>query len=251
CYGELFGGAYPHPNVPALADFEPIQTGIYYTPDLAFCIFDLAISGSQLPYRYLDYDQAITLLQRTGLLYASPLLIGTYQEACDYPVEFQSTLPALLGLPSLAQDNKADGIVLKPLRAIPTDKGWIRPMLKRKIAAFAEDKRFHQAQKWSRPSSLQHAGALDLLKWEAFSQLTENRLRSAISKIGYRGFRAPSKSRYLFQLFIADILEQLEVNQPARFATLSSGEKMDLIDFIQQEARSFVKHFFQQETRQV
>lgn len=251
CYGELFGGAYPHPDVPAIAGLEPIQTGIYYTSDLAFCIFDLAISGLHFSHRYLDYDQAVTLLQRTGLLYAPPLLIGTYQEALDYPVAFPSTLPALLGLPSLPQDNKAEGIVIKPLRAIPTDKGFIRPMLKRKISAFAEDRRFHQAQKWPLPSSLQHAGTLDLLKWEAFNQLTENRLRSAISKIGYRGFHAPSKSRHLFQLFIADILEQVEINQPARFAILSPGEKIDLIDFIQQEARGFLKHFFQQETRRV
>jgi hypothetical protein len=190
-------------------------------------------------------------LQRTGLLYAPPLLIGSYQEAFGYPVEFPSTIPALLGLPSLAQDNKAEGIVIKTLRAIPTDKGSIRPMLKRKVSAFAEDKRFHQAQKWSLPSSLQHAGNLSLLKWEAFNQLTENRLRSAISKIGYRGFRAPSKSRHLFQLFIADILEQLETNQPALLATLSQAERVQLIDFIQEEARSFLKHFFQQETRRV
>jgi Rnl2 family RNA ligase len=216
-YGELFGGTYPHPDVAPIAGLEPVQTGISYTPDIAFCIFDLAISGIQLPHRYLDYDQAITLLQRTGLLYAPPLLIGSYQESLSHPVEFPSTLPALLGLPPLTQDNKAEGIVIKPLRAILTPQGSIRPMFKRKIPAFAEDKRFHQAQKWLLPSSLQNADNLDLLTWEAFNQLTENRLRSAISKIGYRGFRTRSKSRQLFQLFIADILEQIETNQPARF----------------------------------
>jgi len=250
-YGELFGGSYPHPEVAGIAGLEPIQTGVYYAPDIEFCIFDLAISGIQLPHSYLDYDQAITLLQRAGLLYAPPLLIGSYQEVLDYPIEFPSTIPALLGLPALAQDNKAEGIVIKPLRAIHTPKGPIRPMFKRKIAAFAEDKRFHQAQKWPLPSSLRNAGNLDLLKWEAFNQLTENRLRNAISKIGYRGFHQPSKSRQLFQLFIADILEQLDTNQPALLTILSQAERMQLIDFIQQEARIFLKHFFQKEIRRV
>jgi len=252
-YGELFGGAYPHPDVAPVATLEPIQTGIYYTPDIEFCAFDLAIAGTQLPHTYLDYDQAITLLQRAGLLYTPPLLIASYQETLNYPIEFSSTIPALLGLPPLAQDNKAEGVVIKPLKAftIPTKKGPIRPIFKRKIATFAEDRRFHQAQKWSFSPSTLFPSNLDLLKWEAFNQITANRLRSAISKIGYRGIRQPSKSRQLFQLFIADILEQLDTNQPALFATLTNTERIQLIDSIQQEVRTFFKHYFQQKTRRI
>ncbi len=252
-YGELFGGAYPHPDVAPVAAVEPIQTGIYYTPDIEFCAFDLAISGPQQPHTYLDYDQAITLFRSANLFYASPLITGRYQDALNYPIEFSSTIPAQLGLPPLTRENKAEGVVIKPLKAItiPTKKGPIRPIFKRKIATFAEDRRFHQAQKWSLPSSLQSLNNLDLLKWEAFNQITENRLRSAISKIGYRGARQPSKSRQLFQLFIADILEQLDTNQPALFAALTKEERSQLIDSIQREVRAFFKHYLQQETRRI
>jgi Rnl2 family RNA ligase len=252
-YGELFGGAYPHPDVAPVTGLEPIQTGIYYAPDIEFCAFDLAISDASHPHTYLDYDQARSPLQSVGLLYTPPLLIGSYQEALNYPIEFLSTIPALLGLPPLTQDNKAEGVVIKPLKAftVPTKKGPIRPIFKRKIATFAEDRRFHQAQKWSLPPSPPLSSNLDQLKWEAFNQITENRLRSAISKIGYRGVRQPSKSRQLFQLFITDILEQLNTDQTALFAALTKAERSQLIDSIQQEVRAFFKHYFQRETRRI
>jgi Rnl2 family RNA ligase len=259
-YGELFGGTYPHPEVAPIADLQPIQTGIYYAPDIEFCAFDLAISGMQLPPTYLDYDQTMALCQSAGLLYASPLLIASYQEALNYPVEFSSTIPALLSLPPLSQSNKAEGIVIKSLKAltIPTKKGPVRPIFKRKIAAFAEDRRFHQAQKWSLPPVSFHPGNLDQLKWEAFNQLTENRVRSAISKLGYRGIRESSrsrqessKSRQLFHLLIADVLEQLDINQPDLLAALTQAERRELLSSIQQEARTLLKQYFRQETRRV
>lgn len=252
-YGELFGGGYPHPEVVPVAGLQPIQTGVYYAPDIEFCAFDLAIAGEQLPATYLDYDQAVALCQSAGLLYAVPLLIASYQEALSYPIEFPSTIPASLGLPPLPQDNKAEGVVIKPLKAltIPTRKGPIRPIFKRKIAAFAEDRRFHLAQKWSRPVSAFQPSHLDLLTWEALNHLTENRLRSAISKLGYRGTHEPSRSHQLFHLLIADVLEQLEMSQPDLLVMLSPAEKRELRAALEQEARPLLKRFFQQETRRV
>jgi len=252
-YGELFGGAYPHPEVAPVVGLQPIQTGIYYTPDIEFCAFDLAIAGPQLPFTYLDYDQALSLLKRSDVPAVPPLLIASYQEALNYPIEFSSTIPTLFGLPALAEDNKAEGAVIKPLKAltISTAKGPIRPIFKRKIAAFAEDRRFHQAQKWSLPASTANSNSLDLLKWEAFNQLTENRLRSAISKIGYRGPRERSQSRQLFQLLVADVLEQLETAQPEILAELTQAEKRELVATIQQESRTLLKQFFQREARRV
>ncbi|HEY0752495.1 MAG TPA: RNA ligase family protein [Ktedonobacteraceae bacterium] len=253
-YGELFGGAYPHPEVPPVAGLQPIQTGVYYAPDIEFCAFDLAISSAgQAPATYLDYDQSVSLCQSAGLLCALPLLIASYQEALQYPVEFSSLMPARLGLPPLSQDNRAEGVVIKPLKAltISTHKGPIRPIFKRKIAAFAEDRRFHLAQKWSQPAPALQPAGLDLLQWEAYNYLTENRLHSAISKLGYRGLREPSRSGQLFHLLITDVLDQLEISQPVLLATLSPMEKRELILAIQQEARQLLKHFFRQETRRV
>ena len=49
-YGELFGGQYPHPDVPAVSGVQAIQTGVWYCPDVAFFAFDLArvVDGERL-----------------------------------------------------------------------------------------------------------------------------------------------------------------------------------------------------------
>ncbi|WP_211326194.1 hypothetical protein [Thermosporothrix hazakensis] len=41
---ELFGGSYPRSGVPPIPGVQPVQTGIYYTPDIEFCAFDLALT---------------------------------------------------------------------------------------------------------------------------------------------------------------------------------------------------------------
>ncbi|WP_143658306.1 RNA ligase family protein [Embleya scabrispora] len=42
-YGELAGGCYPHPDVPADPACEPVQTGVWYAPDLHWLVFDAAV----------------------------------------------------------------------------------------------------------------------------------------------------------------------------------------------------------------
>ena len=55
-YGELFGGEYPHKDVVSNNDIQAIQTGVYYSPTINFCAFDIAIQTEEgsLKY-YLDY----------------------------------------------------------------------------------------------------------------------------------------------------------------------------------------------------
>lgn len=44
CYGELFGGGYPHPDVAEVPGLAPVQTGIWYAPDLRWALFDLLVA---------------------------------------------------------------------------------------------------------------------------------------------------------------------------------------------------------------
>ena len=247
-YGELFGGTYPHPNVRPDSAVQPVQTGIYYAPTIEFCAFDIAIecASSEPAHNYLDYDQAITIFKEAGLLYAIPLFIGSYGEALAYPVGFASTIPALLGLPPLAAENKAEGIVIKPQKTlyIATNKGSIRPILKKKIPEFAEDKRFAQAQKWS-PSHTEYTqNALEQLKWEVFNLMTQNRLHSAISKVGAISRREKRKTSRVFNVLVEDVLDQLAINQGTLLTTLSEHERAELITYIQTEARTLLKAYF-------
>jgi len=43
-FGELFGGKYPHDDVPRVDSIHPVQTGVWYSPDLHFAPFDVAWS---------------------------------------------------------------------------------------------------------------------------------------------------------------------------------------------------------------
>ena len=112
-YGELFGGVYPHPDVPPRPRTKPVQKGIWYSPGVDFYAFDLYVftreGGFFLPVREADY-----LFSTAGLLYARTLFAGTLDDCLDYPCVFPATLPSELGLPPI-KENYCEGIVLKPL----------------------------------------------------------------------------------------------------------------------------------------
>ena len=112
-YGELFGGAYPHPEVLIDRRVEPVQRGIWYCPGHDFYAFDLYVftkgGGFFLPVR-----EATRLFSTAGLLYARNLFTGTLEECLAHPCAFPTTLPGEFGLPPL-EDNRCEGIVLKPL----------------------------------------------------------------------------------------------------------------------------------------
>lgn len=46
-YGELFGGEYPHPEVNPVSGVQAIQTGVYYSPRIEYCAFDIAVVENQ------------------------------------------------------------------------------------------------------------------------------------------------------------------------------------------------------------
>jgi Rnl2 family RNA ligase len=240
-YGELFGGAYPHPDVPPDPSVQPVQTGVHYAPTIELCAFDLGVlrDGYGETRRYIDYDEAAERLRAAGLLHAEPLFRGSYEEAIAYPLGFESTIPAALGLPPLPPGNKAEGVVVKPVReaVLPQGKGAIRPVVKKKIAEFAEDERFHRAEKWAVP--LQNfAAALEILKVEVSARVTENRLNAAVSKVG----RAWDVTRHeqVAELIVQDLRTELRERHGDHLRALTTTEAAELSRFIEGEARALV-----------
>ena len=61
-FGELFGGEYPHINIPKNLDVQAIQTGVYYSNNIGFYAFDIAFEienkeeNNQPERIYLDYE---------------------------------------------------------------------------------------------------------------------------------------------------------------------------------------------------
>lgn len=220
-YGELFGGYYPHPDVQEKIGVQAVQTGVYYAPKISFIAFDLAISDGVVT-SYLDYTKAIALFKQVNLFYAQPLLVGSLTEALEYNERFPTTIPRLLGLPELP-NNVAEGIVIKPMQEllVKTNKGLVRPLLKKKIAEFAEDERFHQAEKWTSPAKQEDSYVLSWLEYEMRQYLNINRLQSAISKMG----DLHTHQTEIKQLLTEDVWEKLSEQHQEKIHNLSTEDK--------------------------
>lgn len=111
-YGELFGGGYPHPRVAASEVYSPVQTGIWYAPDLRFALFCVVVAApGDDDGVVLAPTETLALAGRVGL--AAPPLIarGSRAELYALPVRFPTRVPAALGLPQL-DGNSAEGLVL-------------------------------------------------------------------------------------------------------------------------------------------
>lgn len=235
-YGELFGGEYPHPNVPAVSNVQAVQTGVYYSPKIEYCAFDIAVeeNSKSAARSYLDYHKAIELFQQVGMMYAQPLFLGKYEDALAYNIEFDSTIPALLGLPKLPYVNKAEGIVIKPIKSIyiETYKGRIRPIIKQKIPEFAEDSRFHSAKKWMTPtpqSLPQHLSIESELSQEMQALVTPPRLSNVISKVGITVSDKFQKQE-LIELLVSDVLETFNEEYESLFCCLSTDIQQNMIE---------------------
>jgi Rnl2 family RNA ligase len=255
-YGELFGGEYPHPEVPSIPHIQAVQTGIFYCPTIEYCAFDMAVerSGNGLTRDYLDYDKALSLFQQVGLIGAEPLFIGKYEDALAYSPEFDSTIPALLNLPKLSFINPAEGIVIKPVKLIyvETPKGKFRPILKIKIPEFAEDRRFHQATKWTSqkfsplPTPTQGLSIEEELSQEMLALVTKTRLSNVISKIGRVSGSDEGRKQRLVQLLMQDVLETFNEEWESIFSALSGESQQILMEQLHQESQKLVEVYLSQ-----
>ncbi len=211
-YGELFGGAYPHPDVPANESLQAVQTGVYYSPDLCFSAFDMAWVQEDETKTYLDYDTAISYFEKYDLMYAQPLFIGDLSKASTWDIQCNSTIPELLDLPKL-QENIMEGIVIKPFGPINNEIVKSRPIFKIKNKEFDEEIQFHEAQHWSFiPDVTSQSEELNFIVEEIRKYINENRLESAISKIGGLDFTQPDRIDDIRTEFLQDVILDFNIN---------------------------------------
>lgn len=246
-YGELFGGAYPHPEVPQIPGVTAIQTGVYYSPGVQFSAFDLAFETPD-GRNYLSFDQAMNLFDQFDIFHVEKLFEGSFKDAMAFPERFSSTIPALLDLPALPEQNLAEGLVLRPLQSvwIETEKGRIRPLLKRKISEFAEDERYNQAEKPSIDSRKRELAtyALELLVWEIKPLLNKNRCQAAVSKIGLLQAGSAEQARELRSLLYEDILEQLEAKHSDALKSLTRDDRALFSDYLKNDIEECIEDVY-------
>jgi Rnl2 family RNA ligase len=174
-YGELIGGSYPHPDVAPVPGLTPVQTGIWYTPALAWIAFDVLVaSHDDDEGELLSHSEIEALAKTAGVRTPPRLMRGTRAELERVDVRFPTRVPAWFGLPPIP-DNWAEGVVLKPdARCAGAD----RPVIKRKLPEFDDD-RFGEAEAWN-PG---HLGEDELMIW-VDRMVQPARLSSARSKVG-------------------------------------------------------------------
>jgi Rnl2 family RNA ligase len=175
CYGELFGGGYPHTDVAPVPGMSPVQSGIWYAPDVRWAAFDILVAvddddvGDLLAFASVE-----ELANLAGLATAPVIARGQRAELERLAVAAQTELPAQLGLPPIA-NNLREGFTMKPDRRARADA---RPIIKRKLPDF-DDARFDAGESWN-PGHLSQA---ELAIW-AVRLVNPARVASARSKVG-------------------------------------------------------------------
>lgn len=220
-YGELFGGQYPHPDVPSVPSLTAVQTGIWYAADLRYAVFDI-VHESQTGAVFLGHDRVRELTQRAELLSPPVLGRGGRSELQRLPVRFASNVPRLLGLPAIA-GNVAEGFVLKPAIALPVTE---RPCIKHKVAEF-DEQRFDESQAFDANRHL----SLEELQALARRLMNPARLASARSKVGL-------DTTMVVEEAVLDALIDLRDMLPRRIEALDDAEETILLETLRQSASS-------------
>eukprot|EP00405_Crypthecodinium_cohnii_P002245 CAMPEP_0194756404 /NCGR_PEP_ID=MMETSP0323_2-20130528/10104_1 /TAXON_ID=2866 ORGANISM="Crypthecodinium cohnii, Strain Seligo" /NCGR_SAMPLE_ID=MMETSP0323_2 /ASSEMBLY_ACC=CAM_ASM_000346 /LENGTH=407 /DNA_ID=CAMNT_0039675893 /DNA_START=38 /DNA_END=1261 /DNA_ORIENTATION=+ len=251
-YGELFGGEYPHPDVPEEPKMRPVQKGVWYSPKLEFMGFDVVQEGPAGVRRPLDFHTARKLCESCEIMFAKPLLEGTLAECLDFDYLFVTTMPGRLGFPPLPESdepNHAEGVVIRP-RHEPSHRSFggrssgkdgHRGLFKRKIEAFSEKK--YQYDDW-KAGKAGGAGTETMseeeIAWvEVQACVTEQRLAAVISKIGRIDPTDKPAIIALLAALEADVREDLAEDDLAKL-----NESKELKARLQQACKDLINQEF-------
>lgn len=240
-YGELFGGKYPHPDVPDVEHVQAIQTGVYYSPDIHFCGFDIGIVNEQGIKYYLDYETAVSYFEQFGVPYIKPLLIGKFNEVLNFNTRINSPIPTQqFNLPEL-EHNLIEGVVIKPYNLKNTDLLSNRPIIKLKNPEFDEEEKFHKAEKWSFiPDVSSKAENLSFIMDELRTYVSQNRLESVLSKVGALDRNNMLRVSEIKSEFLQDVITDFNENNGSLLNELDHEDQKWINERLQSEIQNII-----------
>lgn len=215
-FGELFGGSYNHPDVPRQQS-SSVQKGVYYSPGLEFMAFDMMVDG-----KYIPVSEATQYVTAAGFFRFVPqLFAGTLEQCLQYPNDFDTTIPSVLGLPAIS-GNTCEGTVIRP-----NDNrelfGGDRIILKNKNEKFKEKAEAPATPKVAEPVS---EALLNFLT-QVSAYVNDARAANVVSKIGevtmkdfakvHRGLMEDAREAYQKDGVSEDVLE---ADDAAKFGKL-------------------------------
>lgn len=179
-FGEVFGGGYPHKDIPKNETAKLVQDGIYYCSHNEFFAFDILINNNH----YINTDVTNSLFEKHKFIHAKTLFKGSFKDCLSYPNKFQTLLPAKFSLPEI-EGNFCEGVIIRPVETLFLKNGR-RVILKNKNEQWSENK--NAIDKESLKILFQKEEALskeaEFIIEEVLKLVTGNRLNNLISKIG-------------------------------------------------------------------
>ena len=217
-FGELCGGAYPHPDVQRIGRLTLIQKGVFYTPGHEFYGFDIYVFTKDGGY-YLSVDETNALFESEGFFYARSLFTGLLDDCLNYPNQFQSKIAEWLGLPAL-EDNVCEGIVIRPVTPYYLRTGS-RALIKSKNEKFAEKKSVKRRNKQLEPE-VENSKELTEMLTLVESFVNENRLSNVVSHIGE--IHIPADLGKLIKEMSYDVVEDFLKEHSALYNVIDKSE---------------------------
>ena len=176
-YGELFGGHYPHPDIPKTKNVAQVQKGVYYSPNLEFSVFDIWVVTKDRGF-FMNYNDMSMVCLLNDVDYCEIIFAGTFDKCLEYPNDNESGIPDKYNLPEM-DDNVSEGVVIKPLQPLYYRNGE-RVILKNKNLKFSEKNSEKRVLKPIAELSEEMQTTLAGLD----QYITENRFDSVDSKLG-------------------------------------------------------------------
>lgn len=239
-FGELFGGGYPHPDIPKDDKAKLVQRGIYYVPFNDFFAFDIMLDNET----YLDVETVNSLFNKHQFIYAKTLFKGGLKECLAYSNTFKTTIPKEYGLLEL-DGNICEGVVIRPIQACFLG-GGSRVLIKNKNEKWAENNNYIDKETLSK---LLHEGEelseeASLLCEEIYKLITQNRLDNLISKIG----EINPKKGYgkILGLYNKDVLTDFLKSFQDKYDALEKHESKAVNKFLNEHAGQLITDYFNQ-----
>lgn len=234
--GEIFGGHYPHPDVPKDPQASRVQKGVGYIPNNDFISFDLRVITDSHSF-FVSDDAMRKYYKKAQVSFKSVPIIfrGSFEECLKQSDEFQTKIPEMYGLPPI-EDNICEGIVIKP-NDVEYD-GHSRIVLKKKNEKFSERKASPRTARQPVVISEEAKNAMNL----ASQYINENRLNNVLSKYG-----TPEKMSEIgkvLKLFVSDVFEDFTEDNPQLYNSFQKSEQKGFNKFVSHESVKLIKEWF-------
>ena len=184
-YFELIGGVYRHKDVEPVKGSCKLQGRVNYCPDNKLVCLDVfwyqpSMAGGERNGEYITPEEVNHHCDLVGLYHQQIKAILPFDEAIQYPNDFEDTTGVdLFGLPPL-EHNITEGVVLKPVLAGQRFRNGARLIAKNKNKIFLE--RGVKTNKVKNPP--EPMTELDEQWFNTYMEfVTESRMMSVLSKM--------------------------------------------------------------------